>query len=102
VTPAEIDAAFVVAMAEVKRMQREVDTMSLPRDEVLVGVMLPQQLPVLVHNPIISGRAEAILPRVAQILLPGVGLVGVRLPFAPVGHHSRLHVIGMPSPYEHA
>jgi hypothetical protein len=96
VMPTEIDTAFGAAMAEVERMQCEVDTMSLLRNEVLVGVVLSQQLPVLVYNPVVSGRSEAIFPRVAQILLPGVGLVGVRLPFAPVGHDSRLHVIGMP------
>jgi hypothetical protein len=96
VTPTELDAAFGAAMAEVERMQRDVVTMSLLRDGVLVGVMFPQQLPVLIDNPVVSGRSEAILPCVAQILPPGVGRVGVRLPFARVGHDSWLHVRGMP------
>jgi hypothetical protein len=41
VTPAEMDAACGAAMAAVDRLQRELDTMTLLRDEILVGVMFP-------------------------------------------------------------
>jgi hypothetical protein len=95
-TPAEMDAACGAAMAAMERMQRELDTMSLLRDEGRVGVMFLQQLPVLIDNPVVSGRSEAILPCVAQSLRPGVGRVGVPLPFARVDHDSWLHVRGMP------